>query len=158
MSESEPLDGGPCHVELHPIQCKNRLSPKTARHGEDTQPHEPLCHEPQEVRSITPERNEPIHEHADHLAAALPDTHGQPRLDAAETSRVALPAGRPEMPSIMADPLRRRSIALGSSHRTSHSPPWRRDRYRTRSPRWGSSHKVNRLPARDKSLGRGEVP
>ena len=162
MSESERLDEVPSHVELHPIQCKQRLAPKNGRHAEDMPPHQSPCDELEEVRSSASQENKPLQEDAVHLAAArppaLPDTHGLPRLDLIETSRKPKAAESPEMPSLMADPWRRRSIALGSSHRTSHSPPWRRDRYRTRSPRWGSSHKVNRFPTRDTSLGTREVP
>ena len=68
-------------------------------------------------------------------------------LQSPHFSTLALQLPRTDMPCIIADPLRRRSVALGSSHRSSQSPPWHRDRYRTRSPRWGSSHKVQRFGA-----------
>ena len=164
LSHSEPVDAVPCHLDLDALQWSKVISSQPARPADERPCLEvPLCYEAKELETSTPKSTKPMEAHGAQHASALTGHDDDSGIDAsqvelrlashefttqavpAERPQMPVPPARTEMPCILADPLRRRSVALGSSHKTSHSPPWRRDRYRTRSPRWGSSHKVHRL-------------
>ena len=158
-SESDAFEGAACHVDPEPLESKKLIASQTEPRAQAAAPHQPRRLEAQQVQSTTPKRTKPTDKHGDHIPAP-PSKHDlntgihvadlEVPLACPDFSSPPLPPDRTDMPCIMADPLRRRSVALGSSHRTSQSPPWRRDRYRTRSPRWGSSHKVQRVGASEK--------
>ena len=155
-SESDAFEGAACHVSPAPLECKKLLAFQTEPRAAPAHLHQPRRLDAQEVQSTIPKRTKPTEKHGNespeprrkndlNSSILVADLHVLPAGQ--DCKSPPLQAQRTELPCIMADPLRRRSVALGSSHRTSQSPPWRRDRYRTRSRRWGSSHKVQRVGA-----------
>ena len=132
-SEHDAFHAGACPVHTDPLHSNADVSSQPEPPPAAPAPHQSPGLREQPLQSTTDSRTKHRYEHCDTpVPQAKHDLHTaiHPRTD---------------VPCIIADPLRRRSVALGSSHRSSQSPPWHRDRCRTRSPRWGSSHKVQRF-------------
>ena len=148
-SETDALHAGACPVHTIPEHSKADVASQPKPPPAAPAPHQSQRLSQQPMQSTRDSASKHTDKHCDNapvpqathdLHSAIPLAHRQAWL---ASPRCCTPTT--DMLCIIADPLRRRSVALGSSHRSSQSPPWHRDRCRTRSPRWGSSHKVQRF-------------